>query len=62
MAPDKVIIRLQMKGNHSSIVDDIKNSLVPYFKGVMDFDVQFVDKIPIGKSGKFKMIVDETAS
>jgi phenylacetate-CoA ligase len=62
VAPDKVVLRLEIKDDHRSIVDDIKNSLAPYFKGVMDFDVQIVDKFAMEKSGKYKMIIDETTS
>jgi phenylacetate-CoA ligase len=61
VAQDKLVLRLLLQNEPGkAIKDKIKTDLAPYFEGVMELRVEFVDKFEVGPSGKHKVIVDET--
>jgi phenylacetate-CoA ligase len=58
---NNVIVRVVFEKHCQKLsrINDIKSCLEPYLNGIMDYDVQIVDHIPLGKSGKHKIVVDE---
>ena len=61
VAPDKLVLKLLLhKEPDKALKDNIKADLQPYFEGVMELKVEFVDRFELGPSGKHKVIVDET--
>jgi len=61
VARDKLILRLLLHNKpDQAIKDNIKADLAPYFEGVMELKVEFVDKFELGPSGKHQVVIDET--
>ncbi len=61
VAKNKFVFRLQLyEGQDASFMDGFREAISNRFKGISDFDVELVDHFPIGPSGKYKSVVDET--
>jgi len=60
-AHDKLVLRLLFNnGPDESIRNSIKVDLEPYFKDVMHFEVEFVDKFETSPTGKHRVVLDLT--
>lgn len=58
---DKLILKLLLhNGPDAAIVENIKLNVEPYFKDIIGFEVQFVDKFETSPSGKHQVVVDLT--
>jgi len=61
VAENKFVFRLQLfEGQNASFLDDFREAVSTHFKGVSEVDVEIVDALPVGPSGKHKSVVDET--
>ncbi|MFC2165488.1 hypothetical protein ACFLT2_10905 [Acidobacteriota bacterium] len=61
VAPNKVVLRLLIRENQSIDLDKMKSSLEPFYRNIsMELDIVKVENFEFGKSGKHKMLVDET--
>ena len=60
VAPNKIILRLQIQEDQPLDLGIIKSRMEPYYKDMFEFDVERVEKFEAGPSGKHKLIVDET--
>lgn len=59
--PDKIIVKLSV--NDSFIKEDIeqiKEYLIEYLQNKIQFEIQVVDRIDVSKTGKYKLLVDES--
>lgn len=61
VARDKLVLKILLHNEpDNALMDSIKVDLEPYFEGIMELKVEFVDKFELGPSGKHQVIVDET--
>jgi phenylacetate-CoA ligase len=61
VAPSKVVLRIQFHEKpERAYLDKIRDSLSPYLKNIMEFDVVEVDGFEVGSSGKHQLVVDKT--
>ncbi|MBN1221902.1 MAG: hypothetical protein JXB23_01545 [Candidatus Aminicenantes bacterium] len=61
VAPNKIVLRLRLRKNHSPDLDHMKSSFEPFYRKIgMELDVVQVENFVFVKSGKHKMLIDET--
>ena len=59
--PYKIIIKLVVTERFTTAdKNKISESLTEYLKDKIQWELEIVDKIPISKSGKFKLLIDKT--
>jgi len=61
VAPDKIIIRIRSTPDLSKTeLNFIHGQLAPYLNGKISYELEQVGEFPLVRSGKFKLVVDET--